>query len=200
MLASSAIEASRNWTSALTRIGFGTLVLTALSKVGLFPAWLSISSLQETELSLSALPVLVFWVMLSMVIGAIATMIGSIGHSSKFGENARAHRSCRVGMTGNQLLADLLRDANNKYELASGFVGVLYILLLAGLLALMLGIGHVSSTDAVTPTSSFNSWITAGFGAAGGLFSYLAKISATSSIMAIDQAVETYYPVKAPQS
>lgn len=198
MIASSAIEASRNWTSALSRIGFGMLVLTALSSVGLFPLQLSILSLEETQLSLSALPFVVFWVMLSMVIGAIATMIGSIGNSSKFGENAKANRACRVGMTGNQLLAELLRDANSKYEIASGFIGVLYILMLASLLGVATGVGQVSTPESIPSSPIFSGWIAAAFGAAGGLFAYLVRLSATNGIAAIDQAIETYYPL-APQ-
>jgi hypothetical protein len=194
MIVTSALDASRNWSSALSRFGFGVLILAAISSAGMFPKFLDISPVTTGEISLSYLPILVFWTMISMVIGALAIMLGSIGQSTKFGELAKAKRAFRVGNSGNALLAEMLRDSNARYELASGFMGVIYILFAVLGLGFMTGLTTHTAGLSTYSNLGGSGWLTIVYGGFGGLTSHLIRISATGGIEAIDKVLDQYIP------
>ncbi|WP_444462836.1 hypothetical protein [Rhodobacter capsulatus] len=188
MVFASAIDATRNWTSTLTRFGYGVLVLESFSRAQLLPASLSLSATSNSVVEAENLPFLVLWVMLSLILGAVATMLGSLGKHEKFGELARVRRAFRVGKVGNPMLIELLRDGNSRYDLASGFIGALYMGL-AGW-----GIAYVLSNEQVVGSgqSLLSNWQIGIIGCSAGFLSYLVKLSAIGGLEALDAILDDY--------
>jgi len=198
MIVTSVMDVSRNWSVVLSRFGFGTIVLTVFSKVGLFPSFIEDTEAELNEWSLGILSKIVFWIMLSMIIGAIASMLGSFQPDSRYGELAKAKRAFRVGQMGNPLLAEFLRDAQGKYELASGLIGSLYLIFFGLVVADLSGL-------AGTPVNSSQISLTLGqyliigfFGVLGSITALILKRSVTSSLDAIDAVLRENPHVKEP--
>lgn len=139
--------------------------------------------------NLSLLVQVLVWFLASMLLGPVMIMIGSFGGHGKFGELAKARRATKVGKTGNTLLAEMLRDANLKYEIASGFFG---LLLFGGfLLALGWFSGTLQPTQGPTNPSEQMGWLSRAFAAMLSLLlSALIRHSASDTIVAIDQVLE----------
>lgn len=195
MLSSSAFDLPRNWTSTLSRFGFGVLVLSVLSRLGLFPSGLDHSVFQTDNMTISLFAVFVLWIMLSMVVGGVATMIGSIGFGEHVAEIARVKRACRVGITQNPLLAEMLRDANIKFELSSGLMGTFAISIVASLIGIITGITDVQSVVLEGAYSARKAvWVAAIFYLAGTISSVFVRRSVTESMSAIDAVLDEYYP------
>jgi len=184
----SIITASQNWSSALTRFGCGALVLAGFDAAGFLPDQLSVFAFDEGNVGLGAIPTLVFWFLVSGVLGSVATMLGGIDMSGRNTEFEKAKRAYRVGITQNSLLAEYYQDASRKYDLASGLMGVIVILgisLLFGIVQLTFleGSGVFSETD----TSVGSRWrsILPGLFAVG--TSFLVRRAATGGLDAVDR-------------
>ncbi|MEZ5732012.1 MAG: hypothetical protein R3D97_06775 [Paracoccaceae bacterium] len=184
----STIEASKNWSSLLTRVGFGTLALIAGAWLFRLPSPLDTSLMTASEFTLGFVAQAVVWLLASMLLGAVVVMLGAFGGDRQFSDVSRTRRAHRVGQTGNTLLAELLRDANLKYEIAAGFFGLLMFASVLGLAEWITRsneIAHDNGIDAI----QLPFWKLAVFGGLGGLSAYLIRRSATSSIVAIDQVL-----------
>ena len=121
--------------------------------------------------------------------------MGAIGRSESFGERARVVRAHRVGATGNTLLAEILRDAQNRYEQASGFIGLLYLGTFLSLLSYFTGAPPSVSVPEGVDLSWREQLYTALYGAIGGLSGRMILTSATSTIEAIDSFLDAQEPL-----
>ena len=184
----STIEASKNWSSLLTRVGFGTLALIVGAWLFDLPPLLSSELMTTSEFTLGFVVLAILWFLASMLLGAIVVMLGAFGGASQFSELSRTRRAHRVGQTGNTLLAELLRDANLKYDIAAGFFGLMYFAAVLAFTVWITRSGGGPNADAAQ-TLSVQSWNVVVFGGLGGLTSLWIRRSATSSIVAIDQVL-----------
>ncbi|MDX8346989.1 hypothetical protein SLH49_03235 [Cognatiyoonia sp. IB215446] len=143
------------------------------------------------SLTAGTIPIVVLIIMLSMVIGAVCTMLGSISLTKSHRELGRVERAYNIGSLGNPVLLELLRDANAKYELASGFMGLLYLSLAASMLASITGLDTVLQEPFLESTDP-PAWIAPLYGVVGGVTAYLVKLSSTSTFDALDKVLEDH--------
>ena len=159
----STFEASKNWSSLLTRVGFGTLALIVGAWLFDLPPLLSSELMTTSEFTLGFVVLAILWFLASMLLGAIVVMLGAFGGASQFSELSRTRRAHRVGQTGNTLLAELLRDANLKYDIAAGFFGLMYFAAVLAFTEWITRSGGGPNADAAQ-TLSVQSWNVVVFG------------------------------------
>ena len=128
MVLKTTVDATRNWSGTLNRLGFGFLAIFAIVKN---PENFDI---ELSKFDLSTIGSIVLIVFLSMVLGSIVLSTGSFflrstpfiseKNSNKFSEFSKVRRAYLVGKTQNPLLAEIFREGTNKFEQASGFIGL----------------------------------------------------------------------------
>ncbi len=127
MFVETAVEASRNWTSTLTRLAFGVLAVSELTMAGWFPNVFDQSASAPDYSDWRNAPSFVIWVLASIILGSIIVHVGSIANPKAFGSYSRAYRCYRVGKLGNQPFASLVNDEHAKLELAAGMIGIFFL-------------------------------------------------------------------------
>jgi hypothetical protein len=192
---SSAIDAAKNWTSTFSRFGFGVLVLWLFERFGLS----FFSGIDGNESAISIAVSAIVWAMLAILLGSAILYVGSSTFGSGYDEESRVRRAYRVGQTQNQMLFDVLRDANSKYELGCGFHGIM--ILGSVVLVLAVGVGWLSGDGAIGGAAGSNaatgaSWIAGLFGGLGAISGQIVSKSATRSYDAIDAVLNSLSPVE----
>lgn len=192
MIVSTALDATRSWSGIVNRFATGFLTIWVIAKYS--DGSLEISDFMGEEISPTLFSVfqVVAIVMASMLVGAIAILVGALSFWKRYREPSRTWRAFYVGKTGNPLLIDSLRDAQMKMDLVQGLTGA--ILLSGGAISLFalnqLLFGAVAGE--ASSSASLNIWQYIAIAVLSGIVRELVMRSATQSLDAIDEILEDF--------
>lgn len=189
MVLSDSLTAIQNSGQVLNRFCFGYLILAGLYMLDALPdAFYAETASQET-VSFAGVAQFVLVFVLSIILGAIAQFLGRIEFKGKkYSERSFAIRAKRVGESRNVLLAEYFRDANSKYHMATGIVGVLLVLAVAVLISAIVGADPVILYRLSGPQAEI--WAYGVVFVATAITSVLLRASALAGIDALDDILD----------
>ncbi|WP_298914627.1 hypothetical protein [uncultured Roseobacter sp.] len=181
------ISAVRSSGQTLNRFCFGFLALAGLYYVDMLPVRFFDNLGNEGPVSFQLIILYVLVFVLSLALGTIVMFLGCIGQGKRFSEKSFALRAKRVGDTQNALLAEFLRDANNKHQTASGIAGLLVFLTAALIVGILLNSWNHSEVFSEDVSASSGGWRSIAAIMVGTVLSHLMRASAAAGIVALDE-------------
>ncbi len=195
MVLKTTVDAAKNWSGALNRLGFGFLAIILIDRLVLvnFDLSFKLGDFEAVNVDIFAGIVAVFF--LSLALGSVVLTFGSFVRIDKFSEKAKANRACRIGKSGNSLLVEMLREGTNKFEQAAGFFGLLLLFIVVVLGQVIWG--YFMNPDEAAASIASNSGGASGvLGAIGAICGTLILSSATNTIDALDEVLDENYPLE----